>query len=194
MLIDRCHLIHLQRVCGHESGYGFAEFDDPDGTNLRASSVGAPKRSVHSVTNAVRRLYDFMRMRALERSTLSGSRRYSRRSVVASGSSGECREVDGSPHWRPLSWGRPTNLPQPRERFGQVRPHVHDPPATSRASHARSSSLARLRRGSILPPWKKSCLVFSTDVEVDLRTPAELSRYFRDRVMQQAETEYVAGG
>ncbi|WP_418318026.1 nucleotidyltransferase family protein [Piscinibacter sakaiensis] len=28
--------------------------------------------------------------------------------------------------------------------------------------------------------------------KVDLRTPAELSRYFRDKVMQEAEEQYVA--
>jgi len=29
---------------------------------------------------------------------------------------------------------------------------------------------------------------------VDLRTPAELSRYFRDDVLRHAEVQYVAGG
>jgi predicted nucleotidyltransferase len=29
--------------------------------------------------------------------------------------------------------------------------------------------------------------------KVDLRTPAELSRYFRDEVMRSAEVQYVAG-
>lgn len=29
--------------------------------------------------------------------------------------------------------------------------------------------------------------------KIDLRTPAELSRYFRDEVVRQAETRYVAG-
>lgn len=29
---------------------------------------------------------------------------------------------------------------------------------------------------------------------VDLRTPAELSRYFRDQVLHEAEPQYVAGG
>ena len=29
------------------------------------------------------------------------------------------------------------------------------------------------------------------DVRVDLRTPAELSKYFRGRVMQEAEVQYV---
>ena len=28
--------------------------------------------------------------------------------------------------------------------------------------------------------------------KVDLRTPAELSRYFRDKVMREAEEQYVA--
>ncbi len=28
-------------------------------------------------------------------------------------------------------------------------------------------------------------------MRVDLRTPAELSRYFRDRVMEEAQVQYV---
>lgn len=31
------------------------------------------------------------------------------------------------------------------------------------------------------------------DRKIDLRTPAELSRYFRDEVVRQAEVRYVAG-